>query len=114
METPAGKTEPRAGGANGSIRVLLAEFSQGDRGVEGELLELVYGELRRLASIYIRRERGNHTLQATALVNEAWARMANGPDVAWQNRAHFYTIASHNMRRILVDYARKRRARESQ
>jgi RNA polymerase sigma-70 factor, ECF subfamily len=110
VQTPADKTHNRAGDTNGSITVLLAEFSQGNKGVEGELAELVYGELRRLASIYMRRERGNHTLQATALVHEAWARMANGPDVAWQNRAHFYAIASHNMRRILVDHARKHRA----
>lgn len=105
---PRAATHNRAGDANGSITVLLVQFSQGNKRVEGELAELVYRELRHLASIYMRRERENHTLQATALVHEAWAPMANGPDVAWQNRAHFFAVASHNMRRILVDHARKR------
>ena len=110
MPTRPDKTHNRAGDTDGSITVLLAQFSQGNKRVEGELADLVYAELRRLASIYMRRERGNHTLQATALVHEAWAKMAEAPGVTWQNRAHFYAIASHNMRRILVDHARKRRA----
>lgn len=100
----------RAAGADGSITYLLAEFSQGNRNVEGELAELVYADLRRLAARYMRRERGNHTLQATALVNEAWARLADAPNVGWQDRAHFFAIAAHNMRQILVDHARRRRA----
>jgi RNA polymerase sigma factor (TIGR02999 family) len=70
----------------------------------------VYGELRRLAAIHMRRERGNHTLQATALANEVWAQIAGGPNVEWQNRAHFFAIASLHMRQILVDHARKRSA----
>jgi RNA polymerase sigma factor (TIGR02999 family) len=100
----------RADVANGPITSLLAEFSHGNRNVESELAALVYSELRRLASSYMRRERGNHTLQATALAHEAWARLASGPNVDWQDRAHFFAIASHSMRQILVDHARKRRA----
>ena len=100
----------RAAGADGSITYLLAEISHGNRDVEGELAELVYADLRRLAASYMRRERGNHTLQATALVNEAWARLADRPNVGWQDRAHFFAIAAHNMRQILVDHARRRRA----
>ncbi len=93
-----------------TITSLLAEFSYGNRQVESELAALVYREMRRLASSYMRRERGNHTLQPTALVHEAWERLAEGPPIAWQNRAHFFAIASHQMRQILVDYARKRNA----
>jgi RNA polymerase sigma factor (TIGR02999 family) len=98
------------GTANGSVTSLLAEFSRGNRDVESGLAALVYGELRRLASAYMRRERVNHTLQPTALVNEAWERLADGPNVTWQNRAHFFAIASQHMRQILVDHARKRNA----
>jgi RNA polymerase sigma factor (TIGR02999 family) len=104
------RVNPPAGNANGSITSLLAEFSRGNRQVEAELAALVYDELRRMASSYMRRERGNHTLEATALVHEAWARLANGPNVDWQDRAHFFGIASHHMRQILVDHARRRRA----
>src|ERR1035438_4349472 len=103
-------TRAAADAANGPITTLLAEFSHGNRNVESELAALVYSELRRLASVYMRRERGNHTLQPTALVHEAWVRLADRPNVAWQNRAHFFAIASHHMRQILVDHARKRRA----
>lgn len=103
-------TRAAAAAANESITALLAEFSHGNRNVESELAALVYSELRRLASAYMRRERGNHTLQPTALVHEAWVRLADGPTVAWQNRTHFFAIASHHMRQILVDHARKRRA----
>jgi RNA polymerase sigma factor (TIGR02999 family) len=70
----------------------------------------VHGELRRLAASYLRRERPGHTLQPTALVNEAYLRLVGQRHVAWQNRAHFFGIASHLMRRILVDQARRRRA----
>jgi RNA polymerase sigma factor (TIGR02999 family) len=96
--------------AAGPITSLLAEFSHGNREVESELAALVYSELRRIASAHMRRERVNHTLQATALVHEAWARLADGQNVAWQNRAHFFAIASHHMRQILVDHARRRNA----
>ena len=76
----------------------------GDLGVDA-----VYGELRRLADAHLRRERGGHTLSATALVHEAWMKLA-GHQQAWRNRAHFFGAASHAMRRILIDYARARGA----
>ena len=71
-------------------------------------MPLVYEELRRLARDYLRRERGGHTLQPTALVHEAYLRLVDDPRVEWQNRAHFYGIAAKLMRRILVDHARAR------
>lgn len=73
-------------------------------------MPLVYEELRRLARNYLRRERGDHTLQATALVHEAYLRLIDADTVSWQNRAHFYGIAANLMRRILVDHARARNA----
>jgi RNA polymerase sigma factor (TIGR02999 family) len=72
-------------------------------------VDAVYGELRRLADAHLRRERSDHTLSATALVHEAWMRLA-GHQQAWRNRAHFFGAASHAMRRILIDYARARGA----
>lgn len=73
-------------------------------------MPLVYRELRRLASAYLRRERPNHTLQSTELVHEAFMRLVNQRDVQWRNRAHFYAIAATMIRRILVDYARSQHA----
>jgi RNA polymerase sigma factor (TIGR02999 family) len=73
-------------------------------------MPLVYDELRRLARDYLRRERGDHTLQATALVHEAYLRMVDEKSVSWKNRAHFYGIAARLMRRILVDHARAHNA----
>jgi RNA polymerase sigma factor (TIGR02999 family) len=93
-----------------SITTLLGEFSRGNRKVESELAALVYAELHRLAASYMRRERKHHTLQPTALVNEAWERLARRPRLAWENRTHFFGIASRHMRQILVDHARKRNA----
>ena len=93
-----------------SITALLLQLSAGNREVEAQLIPQVYGELRRLAARYMRHERGNHTLQPTALVNEAYARLVQQPPVAWQSRAHFFATASHLMRHILVDHARKRLA----
>jgi RNA polymerase sigma factor (TIGR02999 family) len=92
------------------ITSLLVELRRGNREAEDKLLPLVYSELRRMASAYMRRERGNHTLQATALVNEAWLRLANQPGTNWQDRIHFFAVASRVMRQILVDHARKKRA----
>jgi RNA polymerase sigma factor (TIGR02999 family) len=89
---------------------LLVSWSRGDQAALEELMPLVYGELRRLASAYLRRERANHTLQSTALVNEAFLRLVNQQDVQWHNRAHFYAIAAQMIRRILVDYARAQHA----
>jgi RNA polymerase sigma-70 factor, ECF subfamily len=98
--------------APGRITSLLAEFSRGNRGVESELAAGVYAELHRLAAAYMRRERKNHTLQPTALVNEAWERIAGQPIPAWENRAHFFAIASRCMREILVDHARRRKSQK--
>jgi RNA polymerase sigma factor (TIGR02999 family) len=89
---------------------LLIEVRAGKREALDRLLDVVYKELRKLAASYLRHERSDHTLQPTALVNEAFLRLVNQHDVQWQNRAHFYGIAAQMMRRVLVDYARARRA----
>lgn len=93
-----------------SISQLLFEVSQGNRDAEAALMTQVYGELRRLARKYMRAERANHTLQATALVNEAYLRLMGQQGVTWQDRAHFFAAAAQLMRHILVDHARARRA----
>jgi RNA polymerase sigma factor (TIGR02999 family) len=89
---------------------LLVRLTDGDRGVLDELLPVVYGELRKLASSYLRRERIGHTLQPTALVHEAYMRLVDQTQVQWQNRAHFFGVAAQMMRRILVDHARAHEA----
>jgi RNA polymerase sigma factor (TIGR02999 family) len=91
------------------VTQLLASWSQGDQAALEQLMPLVYGELRRLASAYLRHERSNHTLQSTALVHEAFMRLVGQHSVEWRNRAHFFAIAAQMMRRILVDYARAQR-----
>ena len=101
---------PEPAGSDNSITALLVQLSAGNREVEALLIPQVYGELRRLAAKYMRAERGNHTLQPTALVNEAYALLVQQPQVPWQSRAHFFATASHLMRHILVDHARKRNA----
>lgn len=88
-----------------TISQLLVEWSEGDRAALDRLMPLVYDELRRLARSYLRRERPDHTLQATALVHEAYLRLIDQHSVSWQNRAHFFGIASQMMRRILVNHA---------
>jgi RNA polymerase sigma factor (TIGR02999 family) len=85
---------------------LLIAWSDGDRAALDKLTPLVYEELRRLAHHYMSRERPGHTLQTTALVNEAYLRLVNRKGVHWQNRAHFFAIAAQCMRSILVDHAR--------
>jgi RNA polymerase sigma factor (TIGR02999 family) len=99
-----------ASGPAADVTQLLVNWSKGDQASLDQLLPLVYGELRRLASSYLRRERSNHTLQSTALVHEAFMRLVNQQDVQWKNRAHFYAIAAQMIRRILVDYARSQHA----
>ncbi len=89
---------------------LLAAWSEGDREALDELLPLVEGELRRLAHRYMSRERRGHTLQTTALVNEAYLRLIDQKRVRWQSRAHFFAIAAQMMRRILINHARDRAA----
>ena len=88
---------------------LLLNWNNGDRAALDQLVPLVYDELRRLAHHYMRQERDGHTLQTTALVNEAYVRLIDQHSVQWQDRAHFFAIAAKMMRRILVDYARSRR-----
>jgi len=95
--------------SSAEITVLLKKVAEGDRDAAGQLVPLVYDELRRLAARCLRRERPDHTLQATALVHEAYVKLMGQRDVRWQNRAQFFALASQLMRRILVDYARARR-----
>ncbi len=95
---------------NRDVTQLLANWSKGDLEAREEVLPLVYDELRRLAASYLRRERGDHTLQATALVHEAYMRLAGQEKVNWESRHHFFGAAARLMRRILVDYARGHRA----
>jgi RNA polymerase sigma factor (TIGR02999 family) len=87
---------------------MLLAWGQGDQAALDQLVPLVYDELRRLAQHYLRRERPGHTLQTSALVNEAFLRLID-QQVSWQNRAHFFGVSARLMRRVLVDYARERR-----
>ena len=97
-------------GQTGAVSRLLQAWGRGDLQARDDLMPVVYRELRRRAGAYLRRERQDHTLQPTALVHEAYMRLVGQERVAWQNRAHFFAIASHMMRRILVDYAREHEA----
>lgn len=90
-----------------NVTKLLLEWSNGNPAALDDLVPLVYGELRRLAARFLRQERPDHTLSATALVHEAYLRLVQQRDVTWQNRAHFFAVASQMMRRILVDHARR-------
>jgi RNA polymerase sigma-70 factor, ECF subfamily len=92
--------------AQPDVTSLLSELARGDQGAADRLMPVVYDELRRLARSYMRRERPDHTLQATALVNEAYLKLVRQQDVNWQNRSHFFGIAAQLMRRILIDHAR--------
>jgi len=98
------------GPAGKRITDLLVAWNDGRPEALEDLLPLVYAELRRLATGYLRHERGDHTLQPTALVHEAYLRLVDQRRVKWRNRAHFYGIAARMMRRVLVDHARARRA----
>jgi RNA polymerase sigma factor (TIGR02999 family) len=93
-----------------SITKLLFRWREGDQDALQQLMPLVYDELRRLAHHYLRKERSDHTLQSTALVHEAYLRLAGEKPPEWQNRAHFFGIAANIMRRILVEHARGRKA----
>ena len=92
------------------VTELLGKWSQGDQAALAELTPLVYEELRRLAHREMGAERADHTLQTTALVNEAYLRLADQTHPRWQNRAHFFAVAARAMRRILVSYARSQRS----
>jgi RNA polymerase sigma-70 factor, ECF subfamily len=96
----------------GDITQLLSKVRNGDREAQRELVPLVYRELHRLAASYMRRERPDHTLQATALVHEAYLRLTGVAEIDWQSRAHFFAIAAQTMRRILVDHARSASAQK--
>lgn len=93
-----------------NVTRLLLQWGHGDREALDALTPLVYSELRRLASRYLRREREGHTLQSTALVHEAYMRLIDQRNVHWQNRNQFFALASELIRRILVDHARARMA----
>jgi RNA polymerase sigma factor (TIGR02999 family) len=93
-----------------NITHLLNEWNDGDEHALDRLIPLVYDELRQQAARYLRRERNGHTLNTTALVNEAYLRLIDAKEVRWQGRAHFFAIAANLMRRILVDHARRRDA----
>lgn len=88
------------------VSALLARWSAGDKAALDQLTPLIYSELRRIAAYHLRREREDHTLQPTALVHEAFLKLANQPAVNWQSRAHFFAIAARIIRQVLVDYAR--------
>src|SRR5688572_6090239 len=90
------------------ISVLLADWTRGDQTAKDKLIPLVYDRLRRLARRQLAQERPNHSLQATALVNEAYLLLVDQREVSWQNRAHFFALAAQVMRHILVDSARRR------
>src|SRR5262249_18258270 len=94
----------------GKVTGLLLAWGNGDKDALERLVPLVESELRRLARIYLRRERAGHTLQTNALVNEAYLRLIDAKKVHWENRSHFFGVAARLMRQILVDYARRRRS----
>jgi RNA polymerase sigma factor (TIGR02999 family) len=96
--------------AGGSVTALLGRLRDGRTDVADQLVPLIYDELRRIAGAQMRRERVGHTLQATAVVHEAYMRLAGEQEIQWQNRAHFFAIAARVMRQVLLDYARQRRA----
>jgi RNA polymerase sigma factor (TIGR02999 family) len=95
---------------DGELTHLLNGLSSGDRKAEDQVIALLHKDLRRLAKHYMANEREDHTLQATAVVNEAYMRMTRWTGVTWQNRRHFFAAAAREMRRVLVDYARRRNA----
>ena len=92
------------------VTELLTDWSNGDQEALNKLIPLVYDELHKLASRYLRRERFDHTLQTTALVHEAYLKLVDQKDANWQNRVQFFAVAAQLIRRILVDYARRHRA----
>src|SRR5436190_11575444 len=94
------------------VTELLAQWSHGDNAALVELTPLVYDELHRVAHHHLSRQRPDHTLQTTALVNEAYLRLADQTNPRWQNRAHFFAVAARAMRQILVSYARSYRSQK--
>ena len=104
MEEPS---RVKAPSADSDVSALLRAWSDGDQDALQALTPIVYEELHRLARHYMRRERSGHSLQATALVNEAYMRLADYTRMQWQDRAHFFAVSAQVMRRILVDHARR-------
>jgi len=96
--------------ATSELTLLLDDWKRGDPMALGKLTPLIYDELRRIAHRYARRERNGHTLQTTALVNEAYLRLAGNEVPDWQNRSHFFAVTAQVMRHILIDHARRRRS----
>src|SRR5437764_11568323 len=94
------------------VSQLLARWNQGDAAALRELTPLIYEELRRIAHRQMGGQRPDHTLQTTALVNEAYLRLADQTNPSWQNRAHFFAVAARAMRQIIVDYARSQRSQK--
>ncbi len=95
---------------SGDVTRLLVQLRAGNQDVGEQLVPLIYDELRRIAGAQMARERVGHTLQATAVVHEAYMRLVGDQEVEWQSRAHFFAIAAKTMRRVLLDYARQHRA----
>ena len=95
---------------NNKVTQLLANLRSGENQAHDQLFPIVYNELRKIAANYMRRERADHTLQATALVHEAYMQLVDQTRVTWQSRAHFFGVAAQLMRRILVDHARTQNA----
>ena len=92
------------------VTAMLASLSQGNKDVVNDIFPLIYAELKKLAGNYLRNERGNHTLQPTALVHEAYIKLVDQTRINWQNRAHFLGVGATIMRQILIDHARRHRA----
>ena len=111
---PLTVTSTTGTGDGGAARItaLLSDWSRGDRAALGELLPLVYAELRRVAARQLRLERANHTLQPTALIHEVYIRLVDQRQAGLRDRDHFYAVAANVMRRVLVDHARRRGARK--
>jgi len=108
--SPPNRGVPNLTNSSSDVTGLLVERASGNEQALDRLIPLVYKELRRLAAGCLRRERPDHTLQPTALVHEAYLRLVDQKNPSWQNRSHFFKVAAHLMREILVDYARRRNA----
>src|ERR1700728_3958064 len=108
MQRAAGGVLRDGATAVGDVSTLLRAWSGGDQDALEQLTPFVYDELRRLARRYMRRERPGHSLQTTALANEAWMRLVDYKRMQWQDRAHFFAVSAQLMRRILVEHARRR------
>jgi len=97
-----------------TLEILLTQWSNGDNAAGERVLALAYSELRRVAAVHFRYERTGHTLQPTAIVNEVFLKLLRGRRVQWQNRAHFFKVFARQVRRLLVDHARRRKAQKRQ